>query len=87
MIKRFPATTRAGKVEEVLHDMWDEATTFVAVEVFGPTEAMRYDKAEDAECGPWMVGPADEVYEAADATGYPYETQYELSPPEDDIRY
>lgn len=79
MLKHYAATVESYKVEDTLHDMYDGETPVVAIEVFGPPEAMRYDKREDAECGPWVIGPRDEVYAYAETLRFDWEVQYEIS--------
>lgn len=83
MIKRYPATTDANVIERELHDVSDGEVHMVAVEVFGPPEAMRYIKSEDTEGGPWLIGAAAEVYAEAEASGFDYETQYQTGEPYD----
>jgi hypothetical protein len=77
-ISRYPATKSSVAIHDILHDMYD-GEPLVAVEVFGPPEAMRHDPHEDTDCGPWLLGPRDEVYAYAQASGYEWETQYEIS--------
>lgn len=61
-IRRLPADATTREVENVLHDMSDGTTYTVAVEIFDhPT--VHFSERDDTTVGPWVIGPADEVYE------------------------
>jgi hypothetical protein len=81
--RKYPSRTAGFRIDNYVHDLHDGTNHVAAVEVFGPPAEMHYDKTEDANCGPWLVGDYDDVIEAAEATGYDYAIQYELAPPPD----
>ena len=86
MLYHYPARVEASKMEDKVRDLYGDTDCtghFVAIEVFGPPEKMVHIKSENTQGGPWVVGPADEAYAYAEATGYDFEAQYELHPIEE----
>jgi hypothetical protein len=75
----YPVDTSAGKIEKILHDMFDGSTPVVAVQIFDdPTS--RFSAILDADIGPWVLGNADEVYTWLRENGHQdYDTQYKLA--------
>lgn len=80
MIKHLPPRTAGYKVEDTMHDMYDDedGTPVVALEMFGPQDALVWDSREDTWLGPWVVGHRDEAYEYAQAQGVDFEEQYSI---------
>lgn len=67
-IDHFPVNTDAAVISRELDDMADGETHMIAVEVFdAPTS--RFSKLHDGTIGPWVLGPADEVYAWLEAQG------------------
>lgn len=65
MLRHYTATTDPGRIEDRLDQMSDGVTHMIAVEVFDAPAAVTRAEAGDPggyTIGPWVLGPADEVY-------------------------
>ena len=79
MLRHLSSKTSYREAEDRLHAIYDEVTPVILVEVFGPPAEMRYDRNEDAECGPWVFGPKDEVLAYVEASQWDWNIQYEIN--------
>lgn len=60
-LRHYSTNTDAARIDRAVDAMTDGTVLIVAVEIFdAPTS--RYSETHDATIGPWVVGPADEVY-------------------------
>lgn len=68
-LRHYSVDIDANDIDHKLNNMADGETHMVAVEIFDHPSA-RYSAKVDADIGPWVLGPSDEVYAWLEAQGH-----------------